>query len=455
MGATETLARFVVETTADQISQKARDQTRRSLIDTIGTTLAGTTEPTAKIITNFVLGQKANPTAWVAGTTGRTSPMLAALANGTMAHALDFDDVLAFGHAGVAVVPAALAVAEEIGASGLDLLDAIVLGYEVAGRIAGGTTRVPYARGYHGTSIYGVFGATAAVGRLLRLDVQQMRHAFGIAGSLASGVRANFGTDTKPLHAGECGRQGVEASKLAQAGFTADPNIIETKVGYGETLLWKGEFDPEKMVQNLGKPFIAEQGPGLKKYACCYCNHATLDGMFNILANNQLDPAQIASITVDGSPMLKDPLIYTHPTIGLHGKFSLHYNIALAIVDGQTTLGSYTNDHIRDRRLAEVIDKVQVNTHEDWQPNLRVKIDIATKDGRRVVHEQDFIKGDNEHPLSWAEILEKFRDNASVTMSGGAIDRTVELIQTIESVASVRTLVAELSSGQREPALAL
>jgi len=453
MGATETLARFVVETTPDQISQKARDETRRSLIDTIGTTLAGSTEPTGKIITNFVTSQKARGTSWVAGSTERTSPMLAALANGTMGHALDFDDVLAFGHAGVAVVPAALAVAEEIDASGRDLIDAIVLGYEVAGRIAGGTTRVPYARGYHGTAIYGVFGATAAAGRLLRLNVDQMRQAFGIAGSLASGVRANFGTDTKPLHAGECCRQGVEAAKLAKAGFTADPNIIETKVGYGETLLWKGEFDPEKMVENLGNPFIAEQGPGLKKYACCYCNHATLDGMFSILAGNQLDPDQIASITVDGSPMLKDPLIYTHPTIGLHGKFSLHYNIALAIVDGKTTLNSYTNDHIRDRRLADVIDKVQVNTHEDWQPNLRVKIDIATKDGRRIVHDQDFIKGDNEHPLTWDEILEKFRDNAAVTMSPASIERAIQLIQTLESVPSVRTLVAELAS-QREAVLA-
>lgn len=453
MGATESLARFVVETTPDKISQKARDETRRSLIDTIGTMLAGTTEPTAAIITSFVNSQKASPTSWVAGSTQRTTPVLAALANGTIAHALDFDDVLAFGHAGVAVIPAALAVAEEINASGLDLIDAVVLGYEVAGRIAGGTTRVPYNRGYHGTSVYGVFGATAAVGRLLKLNVEQMRHAFGIAGSLASGVRANFGTDTKPLHAGECGRQGVEAAKLAQAGFTADPNVIETNVGYGETLLWKGEFDTAKMVENLGNPFVAEQGPGLKKYACCYCNHATLDGMFSILADNQLDPDEIASITVDGSPILKDPLIYTHPTIGLHGKFSLHYNIALALVDGKTTLNSYTNDHIRDRRLSTVIDKVNVNTHDDWQPNNRVVIDIAMNDGRHIQHDQDFIKGDNAHPLSWGEIIEKFRDNASVTMSPAAIDRTIELIKSIETVPSVGVLVAELAS-QREPVLA-
>src|SRR5690606_16114505 len=139
----------------------------------------------------------------------------------------------------VAVVPAALAIADEVDASGRDFLDAIVIGYEIAGRISAGSTGAPYGRGYHGTSIYGVFGATTAAGRLLGLTVDEMRMAYGIAGSLASGVRANFGTDTKPLHAGECCRQGVEAAKLAKAGFTADPNILETKVGYGETLLWK------------------------------------------------------------------------------------------------------------------------------------------------------------------------------------------------------------------------
>jgi len=450
MGATEILARFAVECSTDRIPQKARDEVRRSFIDTIGTMFAGTTEPTSQIITDFVTSQRATGSAWIAGSPARTSPMLAALANGTIGHALDYDDGLVFGHAGVAVVPAALAVADEVDASGRDLLDAIVIGYEVAGRIASATSHEPYARGYHGTSVYGVFGATAAVGRLLRLTVDQMRLAFGIAGSLASGVRANFGTDTKPLHAGECGRQGVEAAKLAQAGFTADPNIIETKVGYGDTLLHHSEYDPARMTVNLGAPFLVEQGVLLKKYACCYCNHATLDGMFTILAENPIDASSVASITVDGSPMLKDPLIYTHPEIGLHGKFSLPYNIALAVVEGKTTLASYTNDHIRDSRLSEVIDKVRVNTHEGWEPNFRVKIDIATKDGRHIVHDQAFVRGDSEHPLTWDEIVTKFRDNASIVIGTDSIDRAIRLVETLEEVRSVRTLIDQFSA-LREP----
>jgi len=454
MGATETLARFAIECSAGQITQKARDETRRSLIDTIGTTLAGTLEPTGRIITDFVVNQRASGSCWVAGTERRTSPMLAALANGTLAHALDYDDVLAFGHAGVAVVPAALAVAEETNASGRDFLDAIVIGYEIAGRIAAGTTGAPYARGYHGTAIYGVFGATAAAGRLLGLSVEQMRQALGIAGSLASGVRANFGTDTKPLHAGECNRQGIEAGKLAKAGFTADRNIIETKVGYGETLLWKGEFDPEKMTANLGSPFIAEQGPDLKKYPCCYCNHSTLDAMYTILTDRKLTAADIAKVTVDGPPMLKDPLIYVQPQIGLHGKFSLHYNIALALVDGHNSLQSYTDEHIRDPRLTEVINKVEVNTYEDWQPDWSARVDVTLTDGTHIVQDQPFIRGDAAHPLSWDEILEKYRDNASVVLQPASVDRSIEIIQGLEGVPSVRTLLSELAS-LREGALAV
>lgn len=453
MGATETLARFAVECDAGRVTQKARDETRRSLIDTVGTTLAGSAELTGQTITNFVLGQRADGSSWVAGTSQRTSAMLAALANGTLAHALDYDDVLAFGHAGVAVVPAALAAAEEVDASGRDFLDAIVLGYEVAGRIAAGTTGAPYARGYHGTSVYGVFGATTAAGRLLGLSVDQMRIAYGIAGSLASGVRANFGTDTKPLHAGECNRQGVEAAKLALAGFTADPNILETKVGFGETLLWKGEFDPQKMVADLGAPFIAEQGADLKKYPCCYCNHSTLDAMFTILGQRPLTAGEIDRITVDGPPMLTDPLIYTQPSIGLHGKFSLHYNIALAIVDGKTTLSSYTDEHIRDARLTEIINKVHVNTHPDWQPAWSARVDIALKDGTHLVQDQPFIRGDSQHPLSWAEILDKYRDNAGVVLDAANVSRSVAQFEELESLPSVRAIVATLSE-VRQPALA-
>ncbi len=148
---------------------------------------------------------------------------------------------------------------------------------------------------------------------------------------------------------------------------------------------------------------------------------------------------------MDGSPTLKDPLIYVHPRIGLHGKFSLHYNIALALVDGRNVLSSYSADRITDPRLAEIIEKVEVNTHDDWPSTWTARVDITLLDGTHIVHDQTFIRGDAAHPLAWEEILTKYRDNASMVLEPAAVERSITLIEGLERVPSVRTLVGELS----------
>lgn len=448
MTATAELARFAVECSPDQITAKAREETQRALLDVLGTILAGSKDPSGEIIAAFVTAQAESGPSVVAGSNRTASAMLAALANGTMAHALDYDDVgLSIGHPSVAVIPAALAAAEEMGASGADLSDAVTIGFEIAGRIGRATTHEPYRRGYHGTSIFGIFGATAAAGRLYGLNVDQMRQAFGIAGSLAGGVRANFGTMTKPLHAGECSRAGIEAASLAKRGFTADPNVIETKVGYGDTLLGSGQYDPAKMVEGLGSaPFVVEQGVGIKKYPCCYGNHTTLDGMFNILRERPLSPDQVEKVTVTGPVMLRDVLIYKQPTIGLNGKFSLPYNVALALVDGKVVRDSFTDEHIRDQRLRDMVDRTELVGDENWSSDLGVRIDIQLKNGERIVHEQSTVRGNFYDPLSWDEIVAKFKDNASVAIGTVAADEIVRIVSDIRSLGNVTSLTRNLAS---------
>jgi 2-methylcitrate dehydratase PrpD len=409
--------------------------------------LIGSEDPAGALVTDFVLGQSTGGTAWVAGRTEKASPMLAALANGTMGHAHDFDDAAQFGHPGVALVPAALAVAEQVDASGVELLDALGLGFEVAGRIALATSDEPYERGYHGTSVFGVLGATAAAGRLLGLDEDRMRWSLGIAGSLAGGVRANFGTMTKPLHAGECGRAAVEASMLAHAGFTASPDIIEGRSGYGDTLLGHDEYDPAEMIAGLGTPYLAESGISIKKYPCCWCAHATLDGMFNILGEHALDASDVVSVRVTGSSLLRDPLVYIHPEDGLQAKFSLPYNIALALVDGRTSVASYSDRHIADPRLSEVIDKVTVETPQGWPSKIGVRIEVVTAGGEWIVRDQEYVDGDGAHPLAWEAIVDKFSDNASTVLDKEAVERTIELVEGLESQDSVRSFTGALAGG--------
>ena len=447
MDATAKLAQFAVECTADQMTPKAREETRRALLDVLGTILAGSQDPSGQIITEYVRGQGGSGPSSIAATDETTSTMLAALANGTMAHALDFDDVgLSIGHPSVAVIPAALAAAEDTGASGVDFLDSIIVGFEIAGRVGGGATREPYRRGYHGTSIYGIFGATAAVGRLYGLSVDEMRMAFGIAGSLAAGVRANFGTMTKPLHAGETCRAAIEAVQLAKAGFTADPNIIETQVGYGDTLLGHDEYDPAKMVEGLGSaPFVVETGVAIKKYPCCYGNHTTLDGMFAILNDRKLDPEDVEKVVVDGPLGFREVLIYKQPTIGLNGKFSLAYNVALALVDGEVVRDSFTDEHIQDQRLRDMVDRTDVRAHEDRAQEDGVRIEIQLKDGESIVHEQDSIRGNFYDPLAWDEIVTKFKDNASLAVDSATADELVELVSSIEQASSVTAVTAAMS----------
>jgi 2-methylcitrate dehydratase PrpD len=237
----------------------------------------------------------------------------------------------------------------------------------------------------------------------------------------------------------------VESAMLAHAGFTASPDIVECSLGYGDTLLGHAEYEPAKIVAELGGPFLVEGGVSIKKYACCYCNHATLDGMFTILAEHDLNSSDVVSIQVTGSSILRDPLIFTHPASGLQGKFSLPYNIALALVDRRTSLSSYSDEHIRDPRLAEAIDKVTIVTPEGWAPRRRVRIEIMTTSGERIVHDQGFVDGDETHPLSWEAIIDKFRDTASIVLGKDAIDRTIALVEVLESQSSIQPLTGALA----------
>ncbi len=244
MAITEQLAHLIAETTYAQLPANAVTQAKRALLDTIGVTLAGHGEEAGRLITAWVEDVGGCQEAAVLGTTLYTSPGLAALANGTLGHALDFDDVTEHlrGHPSVPVTPVVLALGEAMGASGAEVITAFVVGVEVEAKIGKAMTSAHPRRGWHPTATIGPLGATAAAANLLGLTPAQVRMALGIAASKAAGLRQNFGTMTKPLHAGEAARSGVEAAQLAQRGFTADPQILEGRFGFFNTFVGSGEF---------------------------------------------------------------------------------------------------------------------------------------------------------------------------------------------------------------------
>lgn len=257
MGITRRLAEFVRDTEYDDIPSEVVKKGKECFLDWHGVALAGTTDPIADIITAYVREAGGREEASVIGTNIKTNCANAALANGVIGHALDFDDyhdetVI---HASAVCIPAIVAVAEDRFLSGKDVLAAMIIGIDVCIRIGLGLGDYHYQRGWHTTATAGIFGAVAGVAKLLRLDVDQIVNAFGISGTMASGLRQVFGTMTKPLHAGKVSMEGVMAVLLAEKGFTASQNIIEGELGLLEVLT--DAPHEERVLEDLGSKYYA------------------------------------------------------------------------------------------------------------------------------------------------------------------------------------------------------
>jgi 2-methylcitrate dehydratase PrpD len=442
MGATADLAAFTVDLRDHQITAKARMEVRRAMTDLLGVALAGSVEDASRIAGEFVRREASAGPAVVIGRGFRASPTMAALANGTTAHALDFDDIgLEIGHPSVAVIPSALAVAEAVAATGRELVDALVVGYEVASRLgtAAGGVDGPYRRGFHGTAVYGVFGATAAAARLLRLDVDQVRQAFGIAASEAGGVRANFGTMTKPLHAGETNRAGVLAAMLAGDGFSASRDAIEGRYGWGDAIA-SGSYDEAALTKGLGEGFAIEDGVDVKQYPCCGGNHAAINLIRRVIADEGVQPADIVSVEIDQSRYVaKEILLYPWPSTGLEGKFSLAYNVAEACERGNVTIDSFGSSRVDE--LEPWRGKVKVRDMEG-RPPVAVRIHLAG--GRVVTGVQPSgsgnQRGGHSDPLSVDEIKDKFCQNVERAGRGAQAPAMLDLLERLDVLGSLTPL---------------
>ncbi|MDP1717240.1 MAG: MmgE/PrpD family protein, partial [Burkholderiales bacterium] len=281
----------------EDLPQDAVHWAKVGLLDTVGVTLAGSTDPGTRIVARS-LASGAGPSL-VFGSQQRVGALDAALINGTAAHALDFDDcnnTLA-GHPSAPILPALFALADEHGARGSDFIAAYIAGFETECKIALGVNFYQYTHGWHPTTTIGVFGAAAACARLLRLSDEQTATALAIAASLASGIKSNFGTMTKPLHVGHCARNGLFAALLARDDFTASPVAFEHKQGYFEVFNGAGNYDATKILPAWGKPWdIVEPGIAIKQYPCCGSTHPAIDAMLTLAREHDLNPDQVERI---------------------------------------------------------------------------------------------------------------------------------------------------------------
>ena len=457
MDATEKIAGFIVNTNYSNIPREVVATAKRTALDCVGAALAGVTEPVSRTITGYVTKLGGPPHASVFGAGVKASVADAALANGSIAHALDYDDCgVKIGHPSVLVLPAVLSLGEYLGASGQDILTAYILGLEIEGKLAlHADFKLMQARLNHQTW-YGSIGAAAACAKLLKLDVTKMRMALSIAANFACGLSANHGSMAGAMAAGNACRNGVVAALMAQAGITANANIIEAKNGFYDTLVGPGHYDAERMADGLGKPFYIESpGIGLKKYPSCYHTHRALDGVFQLLGEHRLSDKDIAEVDVGTSERAMRVLAFTEPATPYQAKFSMPHCIAAAVMDRQVTLETFTDRKFQDPNIVEARKKVRLSFPDvpiwpglaDVGPDTEFvgnPITIRTTDGRSYNARVDIPRGDPALPLTDDELLAKFRDCARGQLRSDDMERSVDLVLGLERVEDIGKLMSIL-----------
>ncbi len=292
----ETLAERIAGVHHDALPAEALHWARVAILDTVGCTLAGASEPCARIVARVTAS---HGPCLVFGTAQRAAPLDAALINGTASHALDFDDCsdTLGGHPSAPILPALFALAETRPADGQAFVAAYVAGWETETRIARGINFYHYEKGWHPTATIGVFGATAACCHLLGLAPEVTAKALGLAASFASGVKANFGTMTKPLHVGHSSRNGMLAALLAADGFTANAGALEHRQGFLHVFNGEGNFDVEPILREWGQPWdIVRPGVAIKQYPCCGSTHPAVDAILSLVREHGLTPAMVERV---------------------------------------------------------------------------------------------------------------------------------------------------------------
>jgi len=450
---TQRLADFVASAPSGDIPPPAREQARRAILDTLGVMLAGSREDASRIVAEMTRDQGVSEEATVFGHGFRLPASEAALVNGTSAHALDFDDVSMSmrGHPSVTLLPAVLALGEKLGVSGREAIDAFVLGFEVECKLGLLIGAPHYALGWHATSTFGTVGAAAACARLLRLDADRTRVALGVAASLASGIRQNFGTMTKPLHAGWAARNGVIAATLAERGFTADAEALEGESGFLRAASGGGRLNLHSL-SRLGDPWeIVSPGIGVKLYPCCYATHRALDAALEIRRSESAPHySNIGGVRVTVSRGTLMPLRTDLPSTGLEGKFSMEYCIAAALIDGRIGLSTFTDEAVQRpevKKLMKLIAVSEERRRAQFPIGGRAVVSIDTIGKIKHTRVVESPRGDPQNPLSWEDLCEKFRDCATPILGPDAAGATIDIVADFERLSDVRELIETLAPG--------
>ena len=415
MTVSETLSAFITSTEYSALHTSQITAAKMAISDCLGCTIAGSATVSGGLVRRVAERSSARGAATVIGGENSLSPQAAALANGTAAHALDYDDILwtQYGHPSATVWSAALAVGEAVGASGGDVIAAYAIGVQINGKLGRLANPLHYAHGWHATASIGVIGATAAAAKLMRLTAPQTAMALGIAASEACGVRRNFGTMTKPFHAGNAARSAVLAAELALEGFTSDLTAFEGDFGWAKTLNARSMPSAEELGAQLSASWeLDTPGIVLKRYPACGATHCALDALIAIKKENQLDFSEMEKLICDASPFAKTVLLYSRPRTALEGKFSMEFSLAVAAIEGQAGLLQYEDHWATDPRVLALLDRIVFQSRADLEPDMSadaVPAEVSVHARGQVFRRKVLLpSGDPRNPMTTDERREKF-----------------------------------------------
>ncbi|HMF96549.1 MAG TPA: MmgE/PrpD family protein [Vicinamibacterales bacterium] len=437
------LANFVVSAAPPP---RARSIAAHAFLDTIGVTLAGVGEPAARAVQRVTSEENSGPCG-VIGTSLRTGAANAALANGTAAHALDFDDMcfVSLAHPSAPLVSAALAAGEWAGASGVELLDAYIVGFELEGRLGRAMNPRHYQRGWHCTATIGTIGTAAAAARLFGLDVERTAHALAIAASESSGVKENFGTMVKPLHAGLAARNGVVAAQLARAGLTASASAIAGAQGF-LAVMDSERSSLDGVVADLGTRWeIVDTGITVKLYPSCAGTHPTLDALLDLRRLAGFTFVDVERVEVGVDPIVPTILIHDRPTTGLEGKFSMPFCAAAALVHGHVGIDTFDAPHLQDERVRAMQSRVTMRVDSTLDasapPLTQSRVTVRLHDGRVLTAEAHGARGYPARPASDDELAAKFLSCAEAVLTRDEARAALAALREIETSKDVRALM--------------
>ncbi|MFC6838153.1 MmgE/PrpD family protein [Halomarina ordinaria] len=435
------LAAFAADIDFDDLPTELVRSAERAFVDTVGVTVAGAVEGAGAVaIETTRAGGEGGPASFV-GVPGSASVPDAAFANGTAGHALDFDDVTrGVWHPSVPVVAPVLALAEAEDLPGERAVTAYVAGYETQCYLADALLPEHYERGWHATATFGTIGAAVACAVLLDLDETATRRAINAAASMPAGLKKNFGTMTKPMHAGHAARSGLTAAMLAARGHTAADGALGTDRGVLD--LYAGDdLHPEEMAR-LGEEWaLASDGIQVKKYPCCYFTHPGVYATQRLVADNDLAPADVESVRVLASRGAADALHYDDPDSGLEAKFSMPYTVASAVVRDRVGLEAFDDENVGDPEVQAVRERVAFEVDPDlaYEP-YHTTVVVETTAGERHERVQEVPPGTPADPLTDEELAAKFRmcvERADVDVDPDVAYRRLDALGEQDSVAHV------------------